>query len=72
VVLVLLVLGEVGDVPLAEPADCFDRFPEEGRLLIVGSVKFAMALDVLSRAKAAKVNKPVRFALVEPAMDWVD
>jgi hypothetical protein len=72
VVLVLLVFGEVGDVPLAELADCLERFPDEGRLLIVGSVKLAIALDVLSRARAANVNIPVRFALVEPAVDWVD
>lgn len=72
VVLVLLVFGDVVDMPLAELADCLERFPEEGRFRIVGSVKLAMALEVLSRANAAKVNKPVRFVLVEPAVDWVD
>lgn len=43
---------------------CLDKLPEEDRVLMVGSVKLAMALVVLSRAKAAKVNSPVRFAFV--------
>jgi hypothetical protein len=55
-----------------ELADCLARLPEEERVLIVGSVKLAMALVVLSRAKAAKVSNPVRFALLEPVVDWVD
>ena len=46
--------------------DCLARLLEEVRDLIAGSVKLAMALLVLSRANAAKVNSPVRFALVEP------
>jgi hypothetical protein len=57
---------------LVELTDCLARLPEEERVLIVGSVKLAMALLVLSRAKAAKVNKPVRFTLLLLIVDWVD
>jgi hypothetical protein len=72
VVLVRPVFGDEGIAMLLELADCLARLPEEERVLIVGSVKLAMALLVLSRAKAAKVNKPVRFALLELVVDWVD
>jgi hypothetical protein len=72
VVLVRPVFGDEGAAMLVELADCLARLPEEGRVLIVGSVKLAMALLVLSRAKAARVNKPVRFALLELVVDWVD
>jgi hypothetical protein len=65
-------LGGDGTAMLVELADCLARLPEDGRVLIVGSVKLAMALVVLSRARAAKVNKPVRFALLELVVDWVD
>lgn len=71
-VLVRPVFGDVGRGMLLEFADCLARLPEEARALIVGSVKLAMALVVLSRAKAAKVNKPVRFDLLELVVDRVD
>ncbi len=70
VMLVRLVCGDVGDVPLAELAEFLERFPDEGRFFTVGSAKLAMALDVLSRAAAANVS--IRFALVEPAVGWAD
>jgi hypothetical protein len=46
---------------------CAERYKllEEGRERIVGSDKLAIALDVLSRANAASVNKPVRFCFEE-------
>jgi hypothetical protein len=73
VVLVRPVFGDEDTTAMVlELADCFARLPEEERVLIVGSAKLAMALLVLSRAKAARVNKPVRLALCELVVDWVD
>ncbi len=65
-------VGDEGTAMLVELADCLARLPDEERVLIAGSVRLAMALVVLSRAKAAKVNKPVRLALLELVVDWVD
>jgi hypothetical protein len=43
--------------------------PCEGRFLIEGSDRLAMAFVVLSRARAARVKRPGLFCLVE-RVDW--
>ncbi len=50
-----------------ERVDCLVRFPEDGRERMVDSERLAIALDVLSRAKEAKLKKPVRLGLEELA-----
>lgn len=58
--------GEVGEL-------CAERYRllDEGRFRGVGSEKLAIALVVLSLAKAAKLSIPARFCL-KRLVDWVD
>lgn len=49
---------------MLEAVDCRERLLDDGRERIAGSAaKFAIALDVLSRAKAAKLKSPVRLTM---------
>jgi hypothetical protein len=65
---VLPIFGELADI-----IDCLERLVDEGRERRAGSwVSVAIALEVTSRAKAAKVKRPVRFVFVEElVVDWL-